>query len=214
LTTSKRLSEKTVEINFCAQWRFGRDQAFWFGLTQAEERQAGYDVITRNSGRLFILQFKASSRVLRNGERQFHAPHHQLLALQDRVKGSRDIFYVLPRFGTTAELRAKGWRVADNCSFLNVADIPAVGPPTRSDGALRKKGHHLLNFNQTTGLVTIHSDPVTVETTDAMDFASSLADAVDVPTDGPRLRFESYRDFERFARAIGRKAVGYFMPGA
>jgi len=41
---------KTIEINFCAQYRevLGR-RVFWFGLTQDQEKRAGYDVYTRTA---------------------------------------------------------------------------------------------------------------------------------------------------------------------
>ena len=211
-----RVSEKTIEINFCAQFRMASGRpAFWFGLTQEQEKRAGYDVMTSTPGRLLILQFKASAHVLNTGERQFHAPHHQLTALQDRLKGSRDILYVLPEFGLSSDLKKIGWDIVGHCWLLDVADIPsAIGPPTRRDGALRKTETHYLDLDATTGWVTIHSDPVRVRATKADSYAAERDVFSDTPSAGDRerLRFDSYDDFSRFAEAIGSKAVGYFLP--
>jgi hypothetical protein len=214
-----RVSEKTVEINFCVQWRIGGQQAFWFGLTQEQEKRAGYDVMTRSGGRLLVLQFKASAHVLRSGERRFHAPHHQLVALQDRLRGSRDIYYVLPRFGRSQELPGLNWDIAANCYLFPVANIPIVAPPTRPDGALRKNGRHYFDLDQTTDIVKIHSDPVFVRAIPATEWSNNRpfddiltsGGRADSTLSGERLSFESYEDFSAFAKSIGSKAMGYLL---
>jgi hypothetical protein len=199
-----RISEKTIELNFCAQYSPGV-QTFWFGLTQEQEKRAGFDMYTRQGGRLLILQFKASAHVLLSGERRFHAPHHQLTALQARLSGSRDIYYLLPSFGRTAELHALGHAVVANMWWLNVADIPAVNPPTRRDGALRKNGKHYFDLDGQSGDVTIWSNPVFVRATRGID-------AMEKSVSGPRLEFDGYEDFSAFARRIGRKAIALVIP--
>jgi hypothetical protein len=80
-----RLSEKTLEINLCAQLSQVLGGVIWFGLTQRQEAQAGFDVCTRLGGRLLILQFKASSYDVPGG-RRFVLKHDQLLALQVRCR--------------------------------------------------------------------------------------------------------------------------------
>src|SRR5437868_9780797 len=89
-----RLSEKTIELNYCAQATeifssLGRS-VIWFGLTQKQEAQAGFDAATRIGGRLLLLQFKASSHnVMIPGPlgglaRRFRAKHDQMVRLRQQ----------------------------------------------------------------------------------------------------------------------------------
>lgn len=58
-----RLSEKTLELNICAQatkYVGAQTNLLWFGLTQKQEACAGFDACTRLGGRLLVFQFKAS----------------------------------------------------------------------------------------------------------------------------------------------------------
>ena len=53
-----RISEKTIELNFCAQATFLCGLGLkWFGLTQRQEAKAGFDACGKLGGRLLILQF-------------------------------------------------------------------------------------------------------------------------------------------------------------
>lgn len=91
-----RLAEKTLELTLCHQigatlfqwppWPpRGGPQPIWFGLTQRQEAEAGFDAAARlHGGRLLLLQFKAG-RKLKNGSVRFTAPHKQLSALQSRL---------------------------------------------------------------------------------------------------------------------------------
>ncbi|SFF95478.1 hypothetical protein SAMN05660649_00184 [Desulfotomaculum arcticum] len=76
-----RLSEKTFELNICAQLNtiYG-GKIIWFGLTQKQEAKWGFDVCARLGGRLLLLQFKASSYVVKAG-RRFSTTHKQLQSL-------------------------------------------------------------------------------------------------------------------------------------
>jgi hypothetical protein len=213
-----RISEKTVEINYCAQFDLGeRRPAFWFGLTQEQEKRAGYDVFSTSPGRLLVLQFKASSHVLRSGERRFRAPHHQLVALRDRLRGSRDIYYVLPEFGQSADLVGMNWDIIRHCWLLGLADIPPIEAPVRRDGALRKRGIHYFDLDATTGLVTIRSDPVVTRATKATEYSLALRNEVRresqeaLEESRERLQFESYEDFSRWTKAIGSRGVACFV---
>ncbi|MDB4905260.1 MAG: hypothetical protein JWO05_44 [Gemmatimonadetes bacterium] len=168
-----RLSEKSIELNFCAQLqsRLGK-RILWFGLTQAQEKKAGFDAYTRVGGRLLILQFKASAYVLKNGARRFHAPHHQLDAL--RKSGRRrqnSVFYVFPGIGTSVEL-ARDPDLVKQCQFLDAGSIPdSVKQPTRPDGKPRKnKVHHV---DVSAGIAVIHSEPVTARLVGARQLLES-----------------------------------------
>lgn len=166
-----RISERSIELNFCASLsRVASRDLFWFGLTQRQEARAGFDVAARTGGRLLMFQIKASNRVLkRTGARQFKAPHAQMCALQDRAKGQRGIFYVLPNLGDTVDLKNLG-RFLDRIWLLDVADLPVpLPPPTKGRSATpRRSGWHYLDLRPP--IVTIHSDPFEVPVRSAADW--------------------------------------------
>lgn len=130
-----RLSEKTLELSITAQltYRLGIANAIWFGLTQRQERQLGYDIASSINGRLVILQFKASSVIVQprrfpRPRRRFTLPHAQLVNLQDlayEFPGS--VFYVLPDIGTEKELAQNSDLVAQSW-LLDVAPLPQPFP--------------------------------------------------------------------------------------
>ncbi len=157
-----RLAEKTIELNWCAQLGpFLKRRLVWFGLTQAQEFEAGFDAYTRLGGALLVLQFKASNHVLGGGLRRFYAQHHQLEAL--RALGHRranSVFYVFPGVGNTKELSANPDIIAQS-QLLNAASIPlSVGVPTIKSGAPRKSAVHYIDVGR--GVATIHSEPTNV----------------------------------------------------
>lgn len=161
-----KLSEKTLELNICAQASehiAPKQKLLWFGLTQKQEAQAGFDACTKLGGRLLIFQFKASNRVLNSGDRVFLAPHDQLTALLRQVKSSqRSVFYAFPLVGNTVELK-KNPDLLSQTWLVDVAALPSLGPPTKSDGTLRKNGCH--NVYVAPGRAIFHSDPIEVEAT-------------------------------------------------
>lgn len=158
-----RLSEKTVELNICAQVTSivrSPQRLFWFGLTQKQEARAGFDACTKLGGRLLVFQFKASAHQLKNGDRRFHAPHAQMQNLRRQVQGrrlARSVFYAFPLVGTTAELNRTTDLVA-NTWLLDVGQLPSFPPPMTRRGTLRKNGCHNIDVN--VGRATIRSDPV------------------------------------------------------
>jgi hypothetical protein len=168
-----RLSEKTLELNFCAQARarLGRP-AFWFGLTQRQEARAGFDAAARLGGRVILLQFKASNTVLATGARRFHLNHRQLDALRTRAAGSRrrSAFYVLPSLGETSELPSANWDILKSSWLLDVTELGGLGPPTKRKGTLRQTERHYADLSPPH--VTVHSDPVTAEVISADLFFS------------------------------------------
>jgi len=100
-----RLSEKTFELNFCNQFeRLVKKKIFWFGLTQKQESQLGFDAATILRGDCFFFQFKASKHVLKNKTRKFYTSHKQLINLQKLAVAGLNVFYVLPNIGETIEL--------------------------------------------------------------------------------------------------------------
>jgi len=173
----KRLSEKTLELNFASQLNHAcGGNLLWFGLTQMQEAAQGFDIATRIGKGLFIVQMKASANVLKSGERQFKVPHDQLENLRKlTVQGggtipNECIYYAFPVIGTPAELSSHP-DVLANTWLCDVADIPALGAPTTSSGNLRQDGNHYVNVcpgsaplnSSQPGTATFHSDPVEVE---------------------------------------------------
>ena len=193
-----KLSEKTLELNICAQVSQqvrSKERLLWFGLTQKQEARAGFDACTKLGGRLLIFQFKASNRVLRSGERVFLAPHHQLAALRKRTGSHRrSIFYAFPLVGTTAELIANPDLVSQTW-LLDVAGLPPIAAPKSSKGNPRKNGCH--NVYVKPGHATIHSDPMEAEVIPLRQLVTEGFAGVDGTNWIFEGRFEPFWDFSR-----------------
>lgn len=158
-----RLSEKTIEVNFCAQLSSVVPSIhWWFGLTQRQESEAGWDVAGKVNGVWTLFQLKASAHVLASGARRFRAKHDQLVSLQARATVPSKVYYVLPRIGTTADLTKVGFDLVSNVRLLDVYDTHGVGPPTTRGGWLRKSEEHYVDLAADGLSATIHSDPFEV----------------------------------------------------
>jgi hypothetical protein len=196
-----RLSEKTIEINFCSQFAksVGRT-VVWFGLTQAQEARAGFDACTRLGGKLFLFQFKASAYVLKSGARRFQAKHAQLLKLKHNCGSSRSVFYVFPFIGSTAELQ-KNPSIINQSGLLDVTSIPNLAPPTTRRGTLRVNGAHYVDVVPYSA--TFHSEPVVARMISSESFIEQLL------PDSPGLQMrEGFEEFYKFSRLLGRRSVG------
>ncbi len=198
-----RLSEKTIELNFCAQSSaYLNRRLIWFGLTQKQEARAGFDACTRFGGRLMIFQFKASSWNVR-GARRFIARHDQMQNLMNRVRYfQRSVFYVFPLVGTTYELRQCNWDILSNAWFLDVATIPPLAPPTTQWGTPRVNRAHYIDVIPP--IAIIRSDPVNIKLINAMEFLSQGAPGVE----GIQSLFKRENDFEEFCRCFGKNTYG------
>lgn len=208
-----RLSEKSIELNFCHQvGAVLGAPVWWFGTTQRQEREAGWDVASKIAGSWVRFQLKASNHVLRSGARRFCGHHHQLVELQARATRPLAVFYVFPTIGSTAQLIAAGFDLLPHLRFLDVYTVPGgIGFPTKESGALRKSELHNFDLDTTAGTVTIHSDPVVVPVigldglgADIRGLARSRADA----QDDPRSEAVDTREFLR----QGRHRVAAFLP--
>jgi hypothetical protein len=178
-----KLSEKTLELNICAQCsaavRLRYDPyipryippPLWFGLTQKQEARAGFDACTKLNGRLLVFQFKASNLKLQSGERRFLLPHDQLIALQ-RLAGHRrtrrSMFVAFPLVGTTAELQNSP-DLLDETWLLDVASLRNIGPPNR------KNGCH--NVYVSPGSIVLRSERVEGEAVLLSELIDGLPDA-------------------------------------
>ena len=172
-----RLSEKTIELNVCAQinQNLGR-RILWFGLTQAQEAKAGFDAAMQLNGRVLIFQFKASNKIMRRtGARRFYLEHQQLQTLLNRVQGfRRSVFYVFPLIGNTYELNQANGDLYNNTRLLDVSNLPNPFPqPTTNSFPSRLRSNQIHYADVTPPIVTIHSDPVTVKTESLNDVVKS-----------------------------------------
>ncbi len=158
LAVTMRVAEKTIELNFCAQFAgLFRSLIIWFGLTQEQEAKLGFDACTKAGGRLFIFQFKASNTILKSGARRFVASHQQMTTLQAQCQAKRSVFYVFPGVGTTMELMTNPDLLVSSW-LLDVDGLPKPMPaPTKKDGTLRKSGAHYVDVQP--NVATIHSEP-------------------------------------------------------
>ena len=216
--TLVRLSEKTIELNFCAQLNeFLSRRLFWFGLTQLQEFNAGYDVFTRVGGVLLVLQFKASNYLLATGRRRFYAPHPQLSKLRTLgTRRPRSVFYVFPSLGSTMEMSASSDLIAQT-QLLDAGSIPTtVGPPTKKDGNLRKNGVHYIDVGP--GVATIHSEPTDVPLTSARAVLETRPRSILRRVVAPELRGDVRRDddgdgawLRDVRRAVSRSALGAIL---
>jgi hypothetical protein len=204
-----KLSEKTLELNICAQvsQHLGSaSRVLWFGLTQKQEARAGFDACTKLGGRLLIFQFKASNRVLKSKERVFLAPHSQLIALRKRAGSHRrSLFYAFPLVGNTGELKANPDLLSQTW-LVDVTSLSKVGKPTKSDGSVRKNDCH--NVYVTPGKAVFHSDPVAAE---ASKFRT-LVEQGFPGADGLNLAFDQkFEPFWDFATELSSGARGLVL---
>lgn len=207
-----RLSEKTIEINFCAQLTVLANRlVWWIGLTQAQEAEQGWDIKSNALGRWMLFQLQASNKIMSGSQRRFTTKHHQYVALKKQVTTPYEVFYVLPMIGTTEEATAAGYALAPNLRFLDLHDIPALGPPTRDKTTeLRQNEMHYIDLAPDSGLVTIHSEPVIVPTLDL----AALLGQIRTPLPRPAGEDEQLRGVDRARRFIagGRSRVAAFIP--
>lgn len=208
-----RLSEKSIELNFCRQ--FGPvlgNPAWWFGATQKQEKEAGWDVATNTAGTWLLFQLKASNYVLKSGARRFRGHHHQLVELQARATQPLRVFYVFPTLGNTAELTAAGFDLLANVRFLDVSLIPAIPAPTKADGTPRKSELHNFDLEASLTTVTIRSEPVEVE---VFEFDSAIGADIQGSIRQSRLDGDdSGEDAESVREFLGRgrHRVAVFVP--
>jgi hypothetical protein len=204
-----RLSEKTIELNFCAQVTASAPTPIlWFGLTQKQEAAAGFDAAIKMGGRLLLFQFKASDHVLKSRDRRFHLSHHQLAALQKRAaKRPRSVFYAFPLIGNTVEL-SKDPSLLAQVGLLDVATLPVISPPTTGAGTPRKNQVHYADVRRWS--VTIYSDPVESRLESAIELAAGGFRG----SDGVALsdeRVGQFDDFWRFRRGLGGTAAAAIL---
>jgi hypothetical protein len=201
-----RLSEKTLELNLCAQATAsvsGRFRLLWFGLTQKQEARAGFDACTRPAGRLLIFQFKASDHLLLGGDRRFLAPHLQMQSLR-RIAANRNrsVFYAFPLVGNTLEFATRPDLLPQSW-LLDVASLPSVGPPTTRSRSVRRNGCH--NVYGRPGFASVWSEPIDAKLVSFAEFVAKGfpgSDGLDYPSRKGKVDFGSSfcDELRRFSR--------------
>ena len=107
MSTRKQVSEKSLELNVCAELiqcmraRPGCESAVWFGMTQSQERRTGLDETVINApGHSLMLQIKspkATSTYDDHYKFSINRRQHEALALL--VKGNpKAAYYVFPLY--------------------------------------------------------------------------------------------------------------------
>lgn len=160
VTGRERLAEKSIELTVAAQMGAALKQRMvWFGLTQKQEREYGFDAATNLGGTAFILQFKASSTVIKSGpykgRRKFACQHQQMQALVSRfgsIPGS--CFYLLPDVGLFSELQKISGDLIENSFLIDVSDLQDPIPPSG-----RKNDYHYVYLDAKTSKATMTSEP-------------------------------------------------------
>lgn len=234
-----RLSEKTLELNFASQMNhhFGGN-LIWFGLTQKQEARAGFDIATKIGTGLFIVQMKASNRLLKSGARQFSVPHDQLkklLNLKLTPAGlaipSRSVMYAFPTIGSTSELTANP-DVFANTWLCDVMALGALGPPTKKVpvgfvgvAPMRKSLNHYVDVTPgaaplpplalpAVGNATFHSEPIEVPTHSGKSSFVDIKRAGTAEIEQRRaglkevLTNNNFEEFWRLCELFERKAFG------
>tara|TARA_B100001079_G_scaffold256042_1_gene252169 strand:+ start:1342 stop:1965 length:624 start_codon:yes stop_codon:yes gene_type:complete len=192
-----RLSEKTLELNFCAGLprALGLD-VFWIGLTQEEEKSFGFDHCTNMGGMFLIIQMKRfHKRMKRSGAKRFNAPHHQMQALKNvdlllQASGVRRfVAYAIPEASDSVELC--GLRCPATCiNYLDLADFPNRIP---SPG--RKSDMHYVDVAGSTA--TVHSEAFEVNVIQAGSLRQTLerSERMNVREISPDLRREELGEY-------------------
>jgi hypothetical protein len=186
-TGTGRLSEKSLELTFCSQ--FSAEVAFrhfapwpnrivWFGLTQLQESQLGFDAVTSLGGFAIVFQFKASHTVTRKRGRRFKVEHSQMQLLQAAFgHRSRSCFYVFPDIGNINELVEAQSDVVGRSWLVDVASLPDPLPaPLKTRGALPRRDncHFAYLGNVASGTVQFHSEPFWVNAYKAKEIARRI----------------------------------------
>jgi hypothetical protein len=203
-----RLSEKTLEVSFCAQLTqrlIGRP--IWFGLTQRQEARFGFDTCIRLHGSLFLFQFKACrGRV--GAAHRFHAPHAQMQKLQQLCinhNARRFVFYVFPLVRTIRQLR-RNPNVVGQTWLLDIATLPPLPPPTTRRGSLRKNGVHYVDVMPPSA--TIHSEQVEVRLLSAENLAK---EEISYGAEPYEFLGNDFKIFWKFCKGMSHNSAGLIV---
>lgn len=167
-----RVSEKTLELNICAEVLYvirqipGCSGAFWIGMKQQQEARLGLDELIHNipAGMHLALQFKAPRSEPRNqipyrftiNDRQ----NNNLLRLANNHPEA--VYYIFPHYNTFSKMRTDSPQLLSDTWLLKVDDLR--GLPHSSN----RQGTHMV---ETYPPVThVYSDLMGFKITRVVDF--------------------------------------------
>lgn len=113
MSTRKQVSEKSLELNVCAELiqciraRPGCESAVWFGMTQSQERRTRLDETVINApGHSLMLEFKSPKATsIADDLYKFSINRRQHNALELLVKGNpKAAYYVFPLYSKWTKL--------------------------------------------------------------------------------------------------------------
>jgi len=160
------LSEKSLEINFCAQFsNLLGNNIMWFSPSSVQEAKLAYDACAILRGRIYVFQFKMSKHKLKNDARRFHLNHNQMVTLRRRCNVPSTFYYVFPDIGSYQELFDKK-NVVHHSKYLDINKLPQIIPDPFIKGTttLRKNNIHYGDVHNSK--ITIHSEPFILELED------------------------------------------------
>lgn len=156
---AKRLNEKTLEINVCAEltnyFRLFGFQSVWRGLSQHEEKRWGFDGATQlPNGRLIFFQWKASKGISqRGGGYKFMLDDEQMKRLVRLAKRyPQAVYYGLPQVADWGDFRKQGFHALPETRFLEVGQLQ--GHPS-----LGQQGSHTATIINNGSQVRVTSKP-------------------------------------------------------
>lgn len=166
MTTRKRVSEKTLELNVTAEIlqsvRGTPDgaSAFWVGMKQHQEARNGIDELLANvpSARHLAVQFKAPGAARPDSTPYTYSlnenQHQRLLALAQGKP--RAVWYAFPNYNTFARMRL------DSPSLLNHTYLMSVAATGQLHGSA--SGRHRVECHETpVPHAMVFSDPIRIE---------------------------------------------------
>ena len=133
MTRRKEISEKSLELNVCAEflqyirsWP-GCARALWFGLTQAQERLDGIDEYIRNvgGGTALMLQFKSPWYSSSTSLYKFSINEEQHRAMERLATLRGDsVYYVFPLYNRWSKADSHAPDLAQDTWLVPVSSIP------------------------------------------------------------------------------------------
>lgn len=183
------LSEKTLEINICAQLaehiraKYGL-RVFWYGLTQAEEAKLGYDTSFKVGALQTVFQFKAPKSLLtrtsyvrssgvsmKAGGYVYDVPHAQMQTLLGHVTTNPQIvgFYCFP---TVFNVPPSNFML-DKTLLVGLSGLIGLPPSSRSNGDHRA---YIYPAGAGVGTAWFCSDPLKLGASNIVDVVNGLID--------------------------------------
>ena len=162
MSEPKEVSEKTLELNLCAEIlkyvrpRPGNQKALWIGLTQKQEKLQGLDARIRNFGSGFfsMFQFKAPwATSIVDDLYKFSINERQHQALEKLAsRYPRDVCYVFPFYSTWTKADNHAPNLLQDTWLVPVSSIPLSSLTSASNPP---KGYHRVELMRDGSQITV-----------------------------------------------------------